>query len=359
MPDLESLRQKILDIDREIIRLIGARLEVTRKIGREKAESGIPLRNWKVEKEVIAHAQKEAEMLNIDVQFIKAVMQILIRESWIQQEKLHYSRYRGNKERILVVGGLGAMGRWLVRFFQNQGHRVYIYDTKGSSDDFDCFDSLEKGLEKVGYAIIATPLDTVARVIREITKLNFSGIVFDIASLKGHLIDAIEDARTRGIRITSIHPMFGPDCRSLADKVVCLCDCGVHTANQKIEEMFKDTAVSLVRLSLREHDYIISYVLGLSHLINIIFMNVLIRGGEYKDFKRVGSTTFFSQLKTTRSVIDEDPRLYYAIQQLNPFKDELYNRLRSAVDTITNIVLNKDEKRFIEIMEQAREWFKR
>ena len=349
MSDLKSLRQKILDIDRKIIRLIGERLEVTRKIGREKAESRIPLRNWKVEKEVIVHAQKEAETLNIDVQFIRTVMQILIRESWIQQEKFHYSRYNGNKKRILVIGGLGAMGRWFVRFFRNQGHRVYIYDTKGYSGNFDCFDSLEKGLGKVGYAIIATPLDTVVEVIREITRLNFSGIVVDIASLKSHLIDAIEEARTRGIAITSIHPMFGPDCRSLADKVVCLCDCGDQTANQKIEKMFKDTAVSLVRLSLQEHDYIISYVLGLSHLINIIFMNVLIGGGEYKNFKQVGSTTFFSQLKTTRSVMNENPKLYYAIQRFNPFKDELYNRLRSAVDAITTVVLINDEKRFIEI----------
>ncbi len=356
MSDLKTLRKKILEIDNEIVRLIGKRLNLAEEIGREKRALDIPLRNYRIEKEVIIHAQKQADMNNINRKFIKELMELLISESRIRQEKLHYTAYKGDRERILIIGGLGEMGQWFARFFENQGHRVYIYDTKQNEQKDNFFDSLEEGIKNADSVLIATPLDTVGEIIDRITELKFCGVVFDIASIKAHLIDAIKRAQNRGIAITSIHPMFGPDCRILTDRVICLCDCGSEDANQKIETFFKDTAVSLIHLSLKEHDRIISYVLALSHLINLIFIKVLQEGGDYKNFRKVGSTTFFSQLRTTRSVINKNPELCYAIQQLNPFKYELYNSLKSTIEKVAEMVLSKNKKRFIEIMERARRW---
>ena len=59
---------------------------------------------------------------------------------------------------------------------------------------------------------------------------------------------------------------------------------------------------------------------------------------------------------TARSVINENPYLYYAIQRLNPFKDDLYRSLQEEMSRISRIVLEGREEDFIEILEQAREW---
>lgn len=132
MKSLDELRKKVSEIDREIIKLIGKRLGITKKVGEKKKQQGIPLRNWEVEKAVIENATELATELGISSGLIKSVMQQLITESRIQQEILHYSAYKGDKENILIVGGLGEMGKWFSYFFQNQGHNVSIYDIRAS-----------------------------------------------------------------------------------------------------------------------------------------------------------------------------------------------------------------------------------
>ena len=76
----------------------------------------------------------------------------------------------------------------------------------------------------------------------------------------------------------------------------------------------------------------------------------------YSDLRRIASTTFLSQMVTAHSVIQENPYLYYAIQRLNPFKDELYMSLQEEVRAISRIVREGREEEFIEILQQARAW---
>jgi prephenate dehydrogenase len=59
---------------------------------------------------------------------------------------------------------------------------------------------------------------------------------------------------------------------------------------------------------------------------------------------------------TAHSVIHENPYLYYAIQRLNPFKDELYDSLQEEVRAISRIVREGREEEFIDILQQARTW---
>ena len=359
MKELDNFRKKVRDIDKEIINLIARRIEITKKIGEKKKEEGIPLRNWELEKTVIENATNIARDLRISQSLIKSIMQHLIMESVIQQEKLHFSTYSGDKENILIIGGLGEMGEWFSYFFQNQGHDVSIYDIKGKSPIFKSFESLRQGIREASCALIASSLDSVPHIIDELTQLKFRGVIFDIASLKGHLLDSIKRATKEGISITSIHPMFSRTARTLSDKVICFCNCGSMVANQKVENLFKNTSAMIVKLSLEEHDRLISYVLGLSHIINIIFVKVLMEGGnEYNNLKNVASTTFNSQMVTASSVINENPNLYYAIQRFNPFKKDLFKKLNDVVKTITDDVLRGNEERFIDTMEKGREWLR-
>ena len=151
--------------------------------------------------------------------------------------------------------------------------------------------------------------------------------------------------------------MFGPGARTLSDKVVCICDCGCSDAFTRVIRLFEMTAASIVHLSLVDHDRVISLVLGLSHIINVVFIRALMQGGfEYRELKRVASTTFLSQMITAGSVIKEDPHLYYAIQRLNPFRDELYKNLKSTVDRISESVLQGREEEFISILNNGRKW---
>ena len=194
-------------------------------------------------------------------------------------------------------------------------------------------------------------------MIEELAEARYGGVVFDIASLKGHLKPAIARARDAGLAVTSVHPMFGPGARSLADQVICVCDCGCGEATRRVEAFFTDTAATLVKLSLDEHDRIVSYVLALSHLTNLVFAKVLMNSGKtFAELNRVGSTTFHSQMKTTSTVIQENPDLYYSIQRINPFSQELCEALRQSVEDVAGWIRAGDHDAFVRMMQTGRKW---
>jgi chorismate mutase/prephenate dehydrogenase len=362
MDPLEQLRERIRLVDRHILTLVRERLDLAAQIGREKKDRGIPLRDWHVERTVLDHAQGVCAELRLPTPLARNLMQQLLAESRAEQERLTYAAYTGSAETIVIIGGLGKMGRWLSDFFSNQGHSVGVFDVSEARRDnvaggITVYASLAEALAATTFAAVAAPLDLVPQVIDDIANRGYRGTLFDIASLKGHLKPAIDKARKAGVAITSIHPMFGPGARALADQVICLCDCGDAPATQRVRGFFAETAATLVDLSLDEHDRIASYVLGLSHLTNILFTRVLMRGGDPFDaINRVGSTTFHSQMATTATVMRDNPELYFAIQKLNPYTPRLYAAIADELAALTRAVGANDRDAFVSLMRAGQQW---
>jgi chorismate mutase/prephenate dehydrogenase len=356
MSSLDVLRAQMQEVDRQILQLVARRLELAQSIGQAKRNAGLPLRDYDVERQVLERAAQLAAGAGVAPDLSRALLQLLIAESCVRQERDTYADYRGEAENIHIVGAQGKMGRWFADFFGNQGHDVTSSDIADAGDGR----SPAERTRTASYVLLATPLDRVPDSITEAIESSGDAVVFDIASLKGHLKPAIAAARARGARITSIHPLFGPSTRTLSDKVICICDCGDADATASVERLFSDTAATLVRLSLDEHDRIMASVLGLSHLINLLFTRTLMSGGvPFERLNRVGSTTFHSQMVTTATVIRDNPELYYAIQKLNPFTPELYATLRRELDGLIEAVDAGDEQRFVASMRECYEWMER
>ena len=353
MSRLDEYRARVRQIDELILTMVAERMQQASEIGRIKKENGIPLRDFEVERAVLDSAERRASGLGLSAELARSVMRALIDESRARQERETYSSYAGSAERILVIGGRGKMGRWFVDFFQNQGHRVDVFDTAEQQPP----GGLGERLSGATFAVIATPLNTVPDVIESVARCGFAGTLFDVASLKGHLKPAIAAALRGGVSITSIHPMFGAEARTLSDQVICLCDCGDAEATERVRAFFADTAASLVDLSLDEHDRIVSCVLGLSHFTSILFTRVLMRNADsFGLLNRVGSTTFHSQMATTATVMRENPALYYEIQRVNPFTNELYESIHDELESLTSAVLSDDRDAFVQMMASGRDW---
>ncbi len=356
MDKLNELRKKVKMIDGSIIRLISQRVKLVEAIGREKKKKGIPLRDWSVEKSVMQNGLRIAEGYGLDKGVVSSIISQLIEYSRTRQERLHYSAYTGDKEEILIIGGLGAMGQWFYHFFQNQGHRVSVYDIREKSVR-SYYAGLKTAIKEKTCVLISTPLSTISEIVMCISDSGFSGIVFDIASVKCHIESALKLARKKGVKITSIHPMFGPGTRTLSDKVICLCSCGCKEADQKVLGFFKDTAASIINLSLDNHDRLISFVLGLSHFINILFIKSITDSGySFRELNRIASTTFKSQLNTANSVIHENPDLYFEIQALNPYQQTLYKNLKKNIQSLTTAIMINNRKDFIRVFKKGRQW---
>ena len=171
MSELQQRRAKIRELDEQILRLIAARTEQAKAIGAIKKSQAIPLRDWEVEKQVLERSAEVASELGLPAELTRTVMQALISTSRAAQERTSYSAYQGSAEEILIIGGLGKMGRWFADFFRNQGHRIEIYDTQPGTQQAAVVSRLEEGLERASFALIATPLEVVPQSIARLAEL--------------------------------------------------------------------------------------------------------------------------------------------------------------------------------------------
>jgi len=194
-------------------------------------------------------------------------------------------------------------------------------------------------------------------VLRELAMRRPRGVIFDVGSLKSPLRGGLMALKSHGCRVTSVHPMFGPDTELLSGRHVIFVDLGHAEALTQAKELFAPTMVEQVVMSLDEHDRLIAYVLGLSHALNIAFFTALAESGEAAPrLAKLSSTTFDAQLDVATRVAQESPQLYYEIQSLNDYGAESLEALAKAVESLRRSVLSRDSGTFIALMEKGREY---
>jgi chorismate mutase / prephenate dehydrogenase len=205
--------------------------------------------------------------------------------------------------------------------------------------------------------VLATPLGATDRVLRELAMRRPPGVIFDVGSLKSPLRSGLMTLKSHGCRVTSVHPMFGPDTELLSGRHVIFIDLGMPEPLALARELFAPTMVEQVVMSLDEHDRLIAYVLGLSHALNIAFFTALAESGEAAPrLAQMSSTTFDAQLDVATRVAQESPDLYYEIQSLNDYGAESLEALAKAVERLRTAVLARDRAAFTALMTRGREY---
>jgi chorismate mutase/prephenate dehydrogenase len=315
MATLEELRKHLDDIDRQLIELIADRQRTSGEIARVKRSTGHPTRDYGREREVIVGARALAESRGVPAHIAEDLMRMLIRSSLATQE------------RSSVPAGTRDVGDYRQ-------------------------DSLQQD-----FIVVATPLGQTDAVLRELAMRRPGGVIFDVGSLKSPLRGGLMALKSHGCRVTSVHPMFGPDTELLSGRHVIFVDLGHEEALAKARELFAPTMVEQVVMSLDEHDRLIAYVLGLSHALNISFFTALAESGEAAPrLAKLSSTTFDAQLDVASRVAQESPQLYYEIQALNDYGAESLEALAKAVETLRRTVLSRDAATFAALMERGREY---
>ena len=263
---------------------------------------------------------------------------------------------KGNGRRVLVIGGAGKMGGWFVDFFASQGFETTIADASAEDAPGVFRNWTDAGVD-YDVIVVATPLAVSGRILAQLAVLKPPGLVFDIGSLKTPLIDGLRELQQAGCKVTSLHPMFGPDTRLLSGRHLIVCDAGCAEATAEAQALFSATMVEQLDMGLDDHDRLIAYVLGLSHALNIAFFTALAESGEAAPrLARMSSTTFDSQLLVSGDVAHDNPHLYFEIQHLNRFGLGPLDALVDAARRIRELVASGDEQGFVEMMQRGREY---
>ncbi len=354
---LDQLRAKIAHLDGQILRLVADRLALAREVGAAKRAAGLPVRSFSAEAEVLERFHGLGAAFGLEPRLAERIAHQLIGAAVQVQEETSAVGSEPAR-RILIVGGAGKMGRWLARFLAGQGHRVATHDPAGPVQGLVSAPDLDSGVREAEVVLLATPLSTGREVLGQVLASEPSGLVADIFSLKSHVLDHVRAAAARGLKVASLHPLFGPDVRTLAGRVLAVCDCGHPAAADEAGALFRDTALTVTRLRVEEHDAYMQYVLGLSHLVAILFFTTLERSGrDFGDLATMASTTFYKEARTAAEVARENPRLYYEIQSLNQHSAELFALVRQSLEAIERAALEGRPDAFIDLIERGRAYF--
>src|SRR5262245_35730332 len=139
MSRLDELRAELGAIDKELLRLAARRQAAAQEIGRIKRDAGVPVRDFRQERDVIERARTAATEHGLAPQLGEELILALIRESLTVQERDRVAAQgAGGGRRVLVIGGAGRMGRWFVRFLTAQGWAVEVADPSGTVDGVPC-----------------------------------------------------------------------------------------------------------------------------------------------------------------------------------------------------------------------------
>ena len=354
---LEDLRKDLSAVDQQLVELIAEREGLVSEIGRDKQSSGKGTRDYAREKDVLDMGRAQAEKLGLDPDLAEDVLRKLIRSSLASQERDRViAEGQGDGRSVLVIGGAGKMGGWFVDFFASQGFATTVADSSVEDGPGLYKNWTDAGVD-YDVIVVAAPLAVSGRILAQLAVLKPEGLIFDIGSLKTPLIDGLQELRNAGCRVTSLHPMYGPDTRLLSGHHLIFCNAGSQQATDDAKELFRSTMVEQIDMGLDDHDRLIAYVLGLSHALNIAFFTALAESGEAAPkLARMSSTTFDSQLLVSGAVAQDNPHLYFEIQNLNKFGLGPLDALCDASRRIRELVAGGDESGFVELMEKGREY---
>lgn len=359
MPDtqdaLAPLRREVADLDRQILELVARRLETTRKIGEAKLRAALPIRDFRVEVEVLSRGRRCAREFGFDDEVAEQILEDLMRAAVQTQAELPHGSPPVGHKKILVVGGAGRMGAWMSRFLEAQGHSVSVSDP-GAADRSV---ALADGVPEADVVVLATPLGATPDILRRVLDQPGNPLIFDICSLKSEIAPLLRKAAAEGRRVTSLHPMFAPGAVLLHGRAVLLCDAGCRQATAEARELFAETALGLYEVALEEHDKIMAVVLGMSHAVNLQFAHALSRFGlPFHLLGKVASTTFAKQVKTTAEVAEENPVLYHEIQHFNRQTPAMFDLLEEALTQLRQAASEPGHERFVGYMKACEAYFK-
>jgi chorismate mutase/prephenate dehydrogenase len=355
--NLDELRSELSAVDRRLVELIAERQSLVGNIGRSKQSSGAGTRDYAREKDVLKMGRLQAEQLGIDPDLAENILRQLIRSSLASQERDRViSEGKGDGQSVLVIGGAGNMGRWFVDFFSSQGFSTTIAD-RSMQDAPRVFNNWTDAGVDYDVIVIATPLAVSGRILAQLAVLKPTGLVFDIGSLKSPLLDGLAELRNAGCRVASLHPMYGPNTRLLSGRHLIFIDAGCPEATAAAKELFAATMVEQIDMSLDDHDRLIAYVLGLSHALNIVFFTALAESGEAAPkLAQMSSTTFDAQLLVAAAVAQDNPHLYFEIQNLNKFGLGPLDAMCEAARRIREVVASANETAFVDLMRKGQEY---
>ena len=217
-------------------------------------------------------------------------------------------------KQITIIGAGGQMGQWFVKYFKSQGFQVTGYDSENkiSGKEVIISESLVGGILKADYVVLCTPTRRTPEIIRLIAKEMKRGTyLLEISSEKSKVVSSLSKMPAK-INPICIHPMFGPGTKTIKGQNII--SVPIKDAKKELtvaKELF--AGANFVTIDAIEHDKKIAVILGLTHLMNLVFANIISKDEKIHLTEKMSGTTFRVQKTLAERIMTESPELIQTI----------------------------------------------
>ncbi len=357
---LTQLRDSIAEVDRSLLELLHRRMHLAAEVGKVKAGQGQPIMVPEVHHRVLTRARQHADACGVSEEVMESIFTAVMRGSVERQHRVGMTVRAEEGSRLLVLGGAGDMGRWFQSFAHLLGHRVDIVDPAMTPlpQAPGRFSTLDKvpDLNVYEAIVVSVPLGRMPAVLEQLIALGPRGLIIEIASIKDDLAPVLDRGRQAGLKMSSLHPMFGPRKSPYESLTFVLAYADDPQAERLlVEEWIRHPYTHLVPVPFDHHDRLMGWLLGFAHLSGMLFGCALTRSGlGAEELKACASTTYNRQTSAALHVLGEDPDLYFDIQNLNPHRGEVYRAASEALSELVDAVQDGDRERFRAVLSAAR-----
>ncbi len=217
-------------------------------------------------------------------------------------------------KKATIIGAGGQMGQWFSKYFKSQGYEVTGYDSeiKVTSKDVIVSESLVGGILNADYVVLCTPTRRTPEIIRLIAKEMKRGTyLIEISSEKTKVASSLSKMPAK-INPICIHPMFGPGTKTIKGQNII--SVPIKDAKKELtvaKELFQ--GANFVTIDAVEHDKKIAVILGLTHLMNLVFANIISKDEKMNLTEKMSGTTFRIQKTLAENIMTESPELIETI----------------------------------------------
>ncbi len=320
MDDVTRIRDRIDELDQEIVRLLKNRYENARLLGRIKQQRGLDYRDPEREKIILRKVERTATSFDLDPKLIRPIFdQIFTFSVQAQRDHQEQSAKKLDQTRILVVGGTGGMGRFFARLASLQGAKVKIAGreinrTRAAAKEMEVEPGTILDAASSDIVILSVPMEETVRVATETSSMMITGsLLTDLSSVKTGISDRIAEKIPKGLEYVSLHPLFGPGIDHLQDQTIIAVSYRSGQKWSKLARALQGGGSKIVTMSEAQHDKAMAYVQGLHHFA-LISLGIGLDG--------MGGEPRTQSLRETEgrivSLLDSWDTIV-GIQQLNPF----------------------------------------
>ena len=217
-------------------------------------------------------------------------------------------------KKIAIIGVNGKMGKWFANYFYKMGFEVKGFDTENEIKEKFIIkaNSLVGAILQMDYVLLCTPTKNTPEIIRLIAKeMKRESYLIEISSHKSKTSQTLLKVPNK-VQPVCIHPMFGPGIKKLDGKNIIIIP--IRDAKKELDitkSLFPKA--NFVTIDAIEHDKKIAVILGLTHLINIVFANILAKDETVSLTEKMSGATFKTQKIVTESILTESAELIETI----------------------------------------------